>query len=100
MVAGMKIHFVWIIRALANINVAVMLSASGSAQSVENGGWPTYGNDPGGSRYSAAAQINRSDVNQLKVAWTYRTGANDRPTKLIRKAAFEATPILVDGKLF
>jgi quinoprotein glucose dehydrogenase len=63
-------------------------------------GWPTYGSDPGGSRYSEAAQIDRTNVNRLKVAWTYRTGANQTPTKLAGKAAFEATPILADGKLF
>jgi len=63
-------------------------------------GWPTYGSDPGGTRYSDAAQIDRGNVNRLKVAWTYRTGANDTPTNLSHKAAFEATPILVDGKLF
>jgi len=79
---------------------AILLSACAFAQSPETTGWPTYGNDPGGSRYSTAAQINRSNVNELKVAWTYHTGANDPPTHLLRKAAFEATPILVDGKLF
>jgi len=51
-------------------------------------------------RYSPESQINRGNVANLKVAWTYRTGANDTPTELKRKAAFEATPILVDGKLF
>jgi quinoprotein glucose dehydrogenase len=71
-----------------------------SAQTKEESGWPAYGNDAGGTRYSQAVQINRGNVNTLKVAWTYRTGANETPTKLLRKAAFEATPILVEGKLF
>jgi len=70
------------------------------AQSKPDSGWPTYGNDPGGTRYSPASQINRANVAQLKVAWTFRTGALDQPTRMIRKAAFEATPILADGKLF
>jgi len=47
-----------------------------------------------------ASQINRENVSQLKLAWTYRTGAMDRQTDLNHKAAFEATPILIDGKLF
>jgi quinoprotein glucose dehydrogenase len=63
-------------------------------------GWPNYGNDAGGTRYSPLAQIDRSNVAKLQVAWTYRTGALDVETKQNRKAAFEATPILVDGKLF
>jgi quinoprotein glucose dehydrogenase len=70
------------------------------AQSAPDGGWPNYGNDAGGARYSAASQINRENVAQLKLAWTYRTGAMDLDTELNHKAAFEATPILVDGKLF
>lgn len=77
-----------------------MFSALSFAQLPENTGWPTYGNDSGGSHYSAAPQINRTNVNELKAAWTYRTGANNVHTELIRKAAFEATPILADGKLF
>src|SRR6266852_4404533 len=76
------------------------LSAATRAQSAQEAGWPTYGNDPGGTRYSPAKQIDRGNVAQLKVAWTFRTGALDVKTRLIEKAAFEATPILVDGKLF
>jgi quinoprotein glucose dehydrogenase len=70
------------------------------AQSPADTGWPNYGNDAGGGRYSTAAQINRDNVAQLKLAWTYRTGAMDVQTELNHKAAFEATPILTDGKLF
>ena len=32
------------------------------AQSKADSGWPTYGNDPGGTRYSPASQINRANV--------------------------------------
>jgi quinoprotein glucose dehydrogenase len=76
------------------------LRAQSPERSAPDSVWPTYGNDPGGTRFSGDAQIDRSNVTSLKVAWTYRTGANETPTKLIHKAAFEATPILVDGKLF
>jgi quinoprotein glucose dehydrogenase len=89
-----------IVLAISLVTLSRALWAGSPAQTAEEAGWPAYGNDPGGSRYSAAAQINRNNVNSLKVAWTYRTGANDTPTRLMRKAAFEATPILVDGKLF
>ena len=63
-------------------------------------GWPNYGNDPGGSRYSTARQIDRTNVAQLKPVWTYRTGALEQQTDLIEKAAFETTPILVENQLF
>jgi quinoprotein glucose dehydrogenase len=71
-----------------------------AAQTATEAGWPTYGNDPGGTRYSPARQIDRGSVAQLKVAWTYRTGALPYDEDLDKKAAFEATPILIDGKLF
>ena len=70
------------------------------AQSAPDAGWPNYGNDGGGTRYSPARQINRSNVAQLKLAWTYRTGAMQQETEMVHKAAFEATPILVENKLF
>jgi quinoprotein glucose dehydrogenase len=70
------------------------------AQTAPDAGWPNYGNDPGGTRYSPAKQIDRGNVAQLQVAWTYRTGALPYDEELDKKAAFEATPILVDGKLF
>jgi len=80
--------------------VCFVVASGAKAQSKTDAGWPTYGNDAGGTRYSAAAQIDRRNVDKLKVAWTYRTGALEQSKRLIRKAAFEATPILVDGKLF
>lgn len=70
------------------------------AQTAPDTGWPTYGNDPGGTRYSPAKQIDRTNVSQLQVAWTYRTGALPFAEELDKKAAFEATPILIAGKLF
>ena len=75
-------------------------SGSSSGTSTPDAGWPNYGHDAGGTRYSPATQINRDNVAQLKVAWTYRTGALDQVgDNLKRNAAFEATPILVDGRL-
>jgi quinoprotein glucose dehydrogenase len=71
-----------------------------TAQTSADVAWPNYGNDPGGTRYSTAKEIDRGNVALLKVAWTYRTGALPYDEDLDKKAAFEATPILVDGKLF
>ena len=70
------------------------------AQSASESGWPNYGNDGGGTRYSAARQIDRTNVAGLQLAWTYRTGAISPEAKSRDKAAFEATPILVENKLF
>lgn len=63
-------------------------------------GWTYYGGDAGGTRYSALKQVTRENVGNLRVAWTYHTGALQPESKLNQKAAFEATPILVDGTLY
>ena len=62
--------------------------------------WPAYGRDGGGERYSPLSQINRDNVKNLRVAWTFRTGALDVKGRSAKNAAFEATPILVDGTLY
>jgi quinoprotein glucose dehydrogenase len=85
----------WLLTALV-----VLCWAHAGAQSSPDAGWPNYGNDAGGTRYSPARQIDRTNVARLQLAWTYRTGAMDQKTDLIRKAAFEATPILVETTLF
>src|SRR5262245_33953059 len=78
----------------------VLIASTAAAQSPPDGGWSSYGNDPGGARFSPLGQINPGNVAQLRVAWTYRTGALQPETALNTRAAFEATPILVDGVLF
>lgn len=81
----------------------LLLTAGAFAQNkskVTDGEWPAYGRDPGGSRYSPLKQIDRNNVSTLRVAWTYRTGAADLKGRSVNNAAFEATPILVDGTLY
>jgi len=79
---------------------ALLMLATAAIAAAQGGGWPAYGQDAGGSRFSALKQINRANVAKLKIAWTYHTGALEPQTDLNRKAAFEATPILFDGKLY
>jgi len=62
--------------------------------------WSVYGANPGGTRYSPLQQVTRENAGKLRVAWTYHTGALQPETALNEKAAFESTPILVDGVLY
>ncbi len=68
----------------------------------QNYEWPAYGRDAGGSRYAELNQINVANVSKLKVAWTYRTGElkTYEGTEAIKKAAFEATPIMIGQTLY
>ncbi|HXG66552.1 MAG TPA: pyrroloquinoline quinone-dependent dehydrogenase [Blastocatellia bacterium] len=90
-------------RFLAVVCLFTLLTGAHYTQSAGNSkaaDWPAYGNDAGGSRYSPLADINRSNVGNLKIAWMYRTGEATDGTSAARKSAFEATPILVDGTLY
>jgi len=96
----MKNVFRFSLLLIAAAAVLLILPTRSLAQAARETAWPTYGNDPGGTRYSPAKQINKSNVEQLQVAWTFRTGALPHDEELDKKAAFEATPILIEGKLF
>lgn len=63
-------------------------------------GWSAYGGDERGQRYSAAAQITPANVDQLAIAWTYSTGDLTARPDVLKRASFENTPILAEGKLF
>ena len=63
--------------------------------------WRHYGSDPGGTRYSQLAQIDRGNVDELEVAWEYDSpdfadGLSGNPAR----SAFEATPLVIDGTLY
>ncbi|WP_397458734.1 glucose/quinate/shikimate family membrane-bound PQQ-dependent dehydrogenase [Pseudomonas asplenii] len=60
--------------------------------------WAHYGNTEGGSRFAALDQINRTNINQLKVAWTYHTG--DVAISDGNGAEDQLTPLQVGDKVF
>ena len=69
---------------------------------VKTGQWANYANDPGGMRYSPLSQINNENVKNLKQVWVYQSGElkTYEGTKLSSKAAFEATPLMINGILY
>lgn len=62
--------------------------------------WFTYGGDAGGTRYMPFDQINRDNVDQLKQAWSYRTGELGLDAHSGEKLTFEATPIFFESTLY
>jgi len=58
--------------------------------------WPAYGGGSGATHYSKLSQINRDNVKNLKVAWTFDTG--DVPEGA--HAELEATPIKIGETLY
>ena len=54
--------------------------------------WPTYGRDPGGTKYSPLNQINTKNVDTLVRAWSYHTGEPG--------GIWENTPIVVGNVMY
>jgi quinoprotein glucose dehydrogenase len=84
----------------ADMRITLVLVLTAAVAPAADSGWTVYGGDAGGTRYSALKQITRENVGGLKPVWTYHTGALKPKTDLNEKAAFEATPILIDGTLY
>ena len=61
----------------------------------EGPGWPTYAGSEGGTRYSPLNQINRSNVEDLEIAWIYNAGHLERAPQLRPMVGFQVTPILL-----
>ena len=64
------------------------------AYSGEN--WNDYAGDNTKSRYSTLSQVNKQNVNQLKVSWTYRSGDFSQDLK----TTLECNPIIVNGIVY
>jgi len=80
--------------------LSCVVAATVLAASAADVGWPAYGGDAGGTRYSPLAQISRANVGELREVWVFRTGELGVGVKDWDRSAFEATPILYDGTLF
>jgi quinoprotein glucose dehydrogenase len=80
--------------------VTAAIAAHPGAGWTEAVGWSHYAGTKTATRYSSVAQIDRSNVARLEVAWTYRTGEIERRGDALGKAAsFQNTPTLVGGSL-
>ncbi|MBI4659807.1 MAG: PQQ-binding-like beta-propeller repeat protein [Verrucomicrobia bacterium] len=79
----------------ANLIPAAIAAGAGTSQPAYRE-WRVYGGDPAGTKYSALAQINRTNVTQLRPAWIYRCDdMRTRPASTI-----ECNPIVVDGVMY
>ncbi len=89
---------------IGTVAIAVLVSMACSPAMAQSSGsleqWPSYGNDPGGQRYSPLDQIIKGNVAQLIVALTDHTGDVSDGTHAKRKSAFENTPIVIDGTMY
>ena len=79
---------------------ATLLGFAPVPHAVAQAGWPTYGGDPGGQRFSTASQITPQNLPHLKPAWIYHTHALATGNPNTSRTDFEATPVLLGQTLF
>jgi quinoprotein glucose dehydrogenase len=82
-----------IVVALA-IVILVPAPQTSVAQATKNSAqhdWPIYGGTPENNHYSTLSQINRENVKQLQVAWSFDTGES---------GGLQTSPIIVGGVLY
>ncbi len=89
----------------ALIFLALMISACASSPvapiPTAGGEWPHYGGDRASRKYSPVNQINRENVKELEVAWTWVSVDEElrKEIKLVPET-FKPTPIMVNGLLY
>ena len=78
-------------------DVKIALTVPGAAQQqAATLAWPTWRNDPQGTAYSPASQIDKTNVGKLEIAWRWNA-ANFGPSPELRNIT---TPLMIDGVLF
>ena len=83
---------------LAILTLAFAVPLVGDAQKGGvNGEWRAYGADEASTRYSPLDQINRDNVKNLQIAWTWKF---DNFGTIQETSTSETTPIMVNGVLY
>lgn len=95
--AGIAVGTVWL---TAERWTGELATPAPADEALPDTGWPHYGNDPGGSRYSPATQIDRETISRLAPVWVFRTGETGEGFASSRKLTFQATPVLAGSTLY
>jgi quinoprotein glucose dehydrogenase len=82
-------------RILRSLVLASSAMAIGAAQE-----WGWYAGDAAATHYSPLAQIDRGNVQRLRVAWEWKAGEQPMQDKGVRPGMFEATPLMIGGVLY
>ena len=93
--AGHHLHF-----AAWSLLLAGTLAVAARAEQPAMQEWPAYGGDPGGTKFSPLADINRGNVASLVTAWEWRP--EDAPLEQFgtRPGNFQNTPLMIDNVLY
>lgn len=79
---------------LLGLTLFIVSRVQKDAAATNANAWPTYGGGPDNTHFSTLKQINRTNVKQLQVAWTYDTGDAFEGSEL------QCNPLIVNGVLY
>ena len=75
--------------------------ADNNLASMETGkDYPLYGGNKAGNRYSPLTQINKDNVQNLELAWTYFANNEPDSTGKTNTGEIQCQPIVVNGILY
>jgi quinoprotein glucose dehydrogenase len=78
-----------------SIYITIVMLLLVSCKDKDKGEWDVYGGNKQRTQYSALDIIDTTNVDQLKIAWTYHTRDADESSGQI-----QANPLIVDGVLY
>ncbi len=81
---------------LLPLSFIALLGSACSKDKQEDVEWPSYLSDKASSQYTILDQINRDNVDQLQIAWTY--GEEERSGR--NRNQLECNPLIIDGVLY
>ncbi len=90
-----KFHLVFT-RVVCICAFGFLINCTGNKNEQRYSGWPAYAGGEDGNRYSSNDQINKENVSQLKVAWSFSSHDKD-PNNRTQN---QCNPIVVDGILY
>jgi quinoprotein glucose dehydrogenase len=79
---------------LVNMLLLFMASCGNDRSETHSPDWNVYRGDDGVNAYSASSQINTGNVQQLKLAWTFRTGDT------IGRSSIQCNPLIIGGTMY
>jgi glucose dehydrogenase len=97
MSAGQRLNRILVILAFISLLLNLLVHSSTPGQTSQAGArkdWPTYGGGPESIRYSSLKQINRDNIRNLKVAWTFDS------EDAYPGSEMQCNPLVVNGVLY
>ena len=67
-------RFALVVTAMVSATLLLNCGAAAGQQESTKRDWPINGGEPNNTHFSPLTQINRENVGQLRVAWSYDTG--------------------------